>query len=178
MFDLAAQRITGMVPAEIYSTHTDRGKLDEPIARDIYHWEYAPVDEVGFITNDKWGFTLGYSPDGLVGDDGAIEIKSRDPKYQLQTIIGGVVPDEHVLQVQGAMLIGERAWIDYVSYCAGMPMVVMKVTPDLELQNKILDVLKKAEDEIQTLIRLYKSRIEDGNMRLTATQRREGDIVA
>src|SRR3546814_1507000 len=63
---------------------------DEIIARDEYTKHHAPVEQTGFITNDKWGFTIGYSPDGLVGDDGLIECKSRRQKYQVQTIIENV----------------------------------------------------------------------------------------
>jgi hypothetical protein len=50
-----------------------RGQEDEIMAREAYNKHHAPVTDMGFITNDKWGFALGYSPDGLVGEHGLIE---------------------------------------------------------------------------------------------------------
>ena len=64
-----------------------RGIEDEVEARILYAAQYAPVQDMGFITNDRWGFTLGFSPDGLIGDDGFLECKSRRQKFQVQTII-------------------------------------------------------------------------------------------
>lgn len=72
------------------------------------------------------GFTLGYSPDGLVGDDGLIEAKSRVQKYQFQAIIEHVasgsasVPAEFVMQLQTGLLGSECQWIDFISYSNGL----------------------------------------------------------
>src|SRR3546814_13754919 len=107
-----------------------RGMDDEIIARDEYTKHHAPVEQTGFITNDKWGFTIGYSPDGLVGDDGLIECKSRRQKYQVQTIIANVATDTAVpaslIQVQTGMLVAERKWFALISYCGGLPMAVIR----------------------------------------------------
>jgi hypothetical protein len=104
-----------------------RGYEDEAEVRRIYAERFAPVHEVGFITNDRWGFTLGYSPDGLVGEHGQIEAKSRRQKYQIQTIIENVVdatiPVDFLIQVQTGLLVSERQWCDFVSYCGGLHML-------------------------------------------------------
>jgi hypothetical protein len=63
-------------------------------ARDLYSKHYAPVEQCGFVTNNKWGFTLGCSPDGLVGDDGMIEVKSRCQRFQVETICANAMPDD------------------------------------------------------------------------------------
>jgi hypothetical protein len=70
LWEMAAQRITGYVEPQYISDAMLRGQEDEIIARDLYSKHYAKVEQCGFVTNDKWGFTLGCSPDGLVGDDG------------------------------------------------------------------------------------------------------------
>ena len=57
------------------------------------------------------GWKLGYSPDGLVGDDGLIEVKSRRAKKQLQTILSGQVPAENMPQLQAGLLVSGRSWI-------------------------------------------------------------------
>jgi hypothetical protein len=88
LYELLAQRITKLCRAELYrrrhdARHGRRGRC----ARQIYDKHFAPVERVGFVTNDEWGFTLGCSTDGLVGDDGVLEIKSRRQKFQVGTII-------------------------------------------------------------------------------------------
>jgi hypothetical protein len=72
LYELLAQRITGYVEPHYVSDDMLRGQLDEVEARNIYAKNYAPVTDIGFITNNKWGFTIGYSPDGLIGDDGLL----------------------------------------------------------------------------------------------------------
>ncbi|NBW19115.1 MAG: YqaJ-like viral recombinase, partial [Caulobacteraceae bacterium] len=121
VWELLAQRISGYVEPSYVSDDMLRGREDENDAKITYTEHYAEVTDVGFITNDKWGFTLGYSPDGLVGDTGLIECKSRRQKFQVETIASGVVPEEYMLQLQTALLVSERKWIDFVSYCAGLP---------------------------------------------------------
>ncbi len=64
-----------------------RGHGDEQEALRLYGLHYAPIEQVGFITNDMFGFTLGYSPDALVGDDGTVEVKSRRQRFQVETFI-------------------------------------------------------------------------------------------
>src|SRR4051812_27927661 len=65
LYELLAQRITDYVEPCYVSDDMLRGYEDEVYAREAYRQHYSPVEEVGFVTNDKWGFTLGYSPDFL-----------------------------------------------------------------------------------------------------------------
>lgn len=153
LWELAAQRITGYVEPQYISDAMLRGHTDEILARGLYSEEYAPVDEVGFITNDQWGFTLGCSPDGLVGDDGMIECKSRCQKYQVQTIVeewrgDALIPEEYLLQVQSALLITRRKWCDFISYSGGLPMAVIRVPADPAMQDAIIDAAAKFEARI------------------------------
>ena len=128
--NLAAERITGWTEHVWVSAAMERGNLDEPLARDLYSVTYDVVREVGFMVRDDWGFSIGYSPDGLVGETGSIEIKSRDPKKHLATILADEVPAENMAQIQCGLLVSGRSWCDYLSYCGGMPMWRKRVHPD------------------------------------------------
>lgn len=172
LFELVAQRITQYVEPHYVNDDMMRGHEDEVVARDLYSMRYAEVEEVGFITNDMLGFRLGYSPDGLVGDNGLIEIKSRRQKYQIETILSDAVPAEHILQCQAGLLISGRKWLDYISYCGGMPMSVIRVHPDARIQSAIVDAAAAFEDRAGKLMADYRAKLADRADRLTPTERR------
>jgi len=152
---LVAERITGHVEPIHESADMLRGTLDEPYARDLYSEHYAPATEVGFIVRDDWGFRLGYSPDGLVGDDGLIEIKSRRQKKQLATILADEVPLENMAQIQCGLLVTGREWLDYVSYCGGMPLYVTRVLPDPKWHAAIIDAVTIFEETAAQMLEAY-----------------------
>lgn len=155
LYELLAQRITGHTEPSYISDDMLRGYEDEINARLLYAEHFAPVQECGFITNDDHGLELGYSPDGLVGDDGLIECKSRRQKFQMQTIIADAVPDEYVLQCQAGLLISGRKWLDFISYCGGMPMFVKRVFPDDAIQNAIVAAANQFEGHIEVTNMAY-----------------------
>lgn len=152
---LVAERITGHTEETRITDDMFRGICDEPIARDLYAEHYAPVNEVGFITEDHWGFTIGYSPDGLVGDEGLIEVKSRRQKSQFRTIINGAVPIEHMAQMQAGLLVTGRKWCDFISYAGGMHLYVHRVRPDDRWQSAIVAAVRQFEANAAELLRLY-----------------------
>jgi len=156
LYELAAQRMTKCVEPIFESYDMLRGKAEEQEARGLYSDRFGKVEEVGFITNDRHGFVLGYSPDGLVGDDGLIECKSRKQKYQVQTVIEhlqtGGIPQEFVIQHQTGLFVSERKWIDFVSFSAKLPMAVIRVHPDDKLQSAIREVAEISEAKIAKVI--------------------------
>lgn len=153
---LVAERITGYVEPVYVSADMERGNLDEPYARDIYSEHYAPAHEVGFMVRDYgWG-RIGYSPDGLVGDDGLIEIKSRRQKKHLATILADEVPAENMAQIQCGLLVSGREWLDYISYCGGMPLYTKRVLPDPKWHTAILEAAKEFEDTAAVMIGNYR----------------------
>ena len=154
-WELLSQRITGHVEPSYVSDDMLRGQGDEILARSLYAEHRAPVDEVGFVTNDAWGFTLGCSPDGLVGDDGMIECKSRRQRFQVETLLTGKVPDEYVLQCQTALLVTDRKWLDFVSYSGGLPMAVIRVLPDGAVRKAILNAAEMAEGWLAVQMERY-----------------------
>jgi hypothetical protein len=148
LYELLAQRITRYVEPTFISDDMMRGNLDEVDARALYAKHYAPVQEVGFVTNDKWGFTIGYSPDGFVGDDGLIECKSRRQKFQVEIIVNHKTDPAHMIQIQTALLVTGREWLDYVSYSGGLPLFVLRAYPD----NKIMEAILAAAEHFETAL--------------------------
>jgi len=171
-FELAFQRLTQFVEPQYVSDAMLRGQEDEIYARAAYAEHYAPVTECGFITRDFGGFTIGYSPDGLVGVDGLIECKSRAGKYQVQTIAANEVPEEYVLQLQTGLLVTGRKWIDFISYCGGLPVFVKRVEPDDDIQDAIFSAALAFNDRVAEVMQQYQHTLR--NMRpVIATERRE-----
>ena len=148
MFELLGQRITGYTEPHYISDDMLRGHEDEVAARIRYAEHFAPVTECGFVTNDDHGVVIGYSPDGLVGDDGLIECKSRRQKYQIETILADEVPAEYLLQCQTGLLVTGRKWLDFISYCGGLPMFVKRVWPCPEIHRAILDAALAFEQRL------------------------------
>lgn len=159
LYELLAQRVSNYVEPHYVGDDMLRGVEDEFYARQAYAEHFAPVETVGFITNDRWGFTLGYSPDGLVGSDGLIECKSRRAKYQVQTIIENEVPADYMIQLQAGLLISEREWIDFISYSGGLPMMVKRVFPDDAVQGAIIEAAAAFEQRLSEKLETYRANI-------------------
>ena len=175
LYELLAQRITGHVEPHYIGEDMLRGHEDEVEAKIRYAEAYAPVQEVGFITNDRWGFRIGYSPDGMVGTDGLIEVKSRRQKYQIQTVIenvlGDTIPPDYALQIQTGLLVSERDWCDFISYSGGLPMVTIRVFPIAEVQDAILEAASAFEARLSSKLERYRE-IVASHARLLPTERR------
>jgi len=170
LYELLAQRISGYVEPAYISDDMLRGKDDELEARALYAQHFAPVEEVGFITRDFGGFKIGYSPDGLVRDDGLIECKSRRQKYQVQTIVEGAMPDDFLMQVQTGLLVTGRKWCDFISYSGGLPMTPMRVFPDPRVQDAILAAATVFEDRLSVAHAKYIAALNE--RRFIKTERR------
>lgn len=156
---LIAERITGHIDPVFVSNDMLRGTLEEPIARDAYAAHTGvEVTQVGFMTEDAYGYTLGYSPDGLVGGDGLIEIKSRRQKKHLQTILEDQVPPENMAQIQMGLLVSGRDWCDYVSFCGGMPLYIKRVYPASAWGDAILRAVEEFEETAAECLETYTQR--------------------
>jgi len=121
MMELLCERLTG-VPAEHFkSAAMEWGTQYEPEARMRYEAECGVmVDEDGGQEHATIpGFRC--SPDGLVNEDGGIEIKCPNTATHLNTIISGVINPRYILQMTGAVIIYNRAWWDFVSYDPRLP---------------------------------------------------------
>ena len=174
LWELAAQRISQYVEPTYIGDEMLRGHEEEFHARQTYAEHFAPIEECGFVTNDEWGFTIGCSPDGLVGDDGMIECKSRRQKYQIQTIVenwrADTVPDDYILQVQTGLIVTGRKWCDLISYSGGLPMMPMRVERLPEYEAAIIEACTNAEAKIAEIMTDYFAAVEA--RKLIPTERR------
>lgn len=152
---LLAERIIGHAEEGVCTFKMQRGHTLEPLARDIYSEYYNPVKQCGFITRNVGGVTLGYSPDGLVDDNGLIEIKSRDPQNTLASILDPAMPAEHAIQVYTGLLVSGRKWCDYISYTPGLPLFVYSVEYDKSIAEKIVVAAIAAELRLVEMFNTY-----------------------
>ena len=167
LYELLAQRITRYVEPHYVSDDMLRGQDDEATALDIYAEHYAPIHDMGFITNDKWGFQIGYSPDALVGDVGLVEVKSRRQKFQIETFLihvtDGTIPPEYMLQIQTGLMVSERKWCDLVSYSAGLPMAVIRVHSDTAIHAMIVAAATEFERRLSDAHTAYLAAVAQSN---------------
>lgn len=178
--ELTAQRITGYTEPEFLGYDMLRGMHDEPLAREIYAAESAPtttdyelstrrmrVTTLGFmvrkfaveIDGEDREIELGYSPDGLVGDVGLIEVKSRSQKHHLRTILADEVPGEFMAQIQTGLLVSGRPWCDFVSYCGGMPLYPVRVEADPAWHTAIIEAVTAFEAAAVQMIDTYRTKV-------------------
>lgn len=146
------------------NAHTERGNMDEPLLRAQYQLETGNIcTEIGFAYNDF----MGCSPDGLIGKDGGIEIKSKLPHLQIAIIDKQEVPSEHMAQIQACLLVTGAKWWDFVSgsyvrdddnnVVSQLPIFIKRVFPDLEMHFLIKDkVLLFNEQRDEMVKRLLK----------------------
>ena len=153
---LIAERITGHVEPVSPSRMMARGTLLEPEARRIYAAQTGQdVDEVGFARLDTDTYTLGSSPDGLVSDDGGIEIKSPSAKVHVATVLSGAIPDYNRAQVQAFLHVTGREWCDFISYYPGQPLCIIRDFPDQRWQTAIVSAAEQFEETAIAAIARY-----------------------
>lgn len=115
LWRIVGERLSGVQYYGFKNSHTDRGNADEPISCLSYEAKTGNlVSRVGFMRFES--MLCGCSPDGLVGDDGGIEMKNVIPSVQAETIDKGGYPSSHKAQIQGNLWVTGRAWWDFVSH--------------------------------------------------------------
>ena len=165
---LAAERISGHTEETFTSSDMWRGKLAEPLAREAYsEHKGVPVTTVGLMVLEQDGYRLGYSPDGLVGDEGLIEVKAPRQKTHLTTVLSGSVPADHIAQIQTGLLVSGRKWLDFISYSGGMKLWTKRVYPDPKWQTAIIAAAKQFELTAADMIARY----NDATIDLPLTER-------
>ena len=152
VLELVAQSLLDEVEETFMSDDMHRGMDLEPLARRAYQEEtFNAVDEVGFMVSDSDEF--GYSPDGIIDDDGLIEIKCPKAKNHLKYLSEEKLPTKYVAQVQGGLLVSGRKWCDFVSF-----------HPDIKLNEGLFIVrVERDEDFIAKLLEEIDSVIEQKN---------------
>lgn len=164
MAELIAERLTG-VPAENYTNAAMQwGTVTEPEARAAYAFlRGIEVVQVGLIRHPKINGTHA-SPDGLVGDDGLVEIKAPSTATHIDTLLGTSVPGKYVTQMQWQLSVTGRAWVDFVSYDPRLPVEMQlfcrRVPRDdnliATLERDVSAFLSEVENKLADLTKLYR----------------------
>lgn len=118
---IVCERLTGKVDDDPY-TNDDmaRGQELEPVARSAYEQLTGSlVEQCGFLKLSD--APVGFSPDGLVDDDGLVEIKAPRTARHLSYLRSGGIPSEHAAQLLHALYVSGRQWIDFVSIDVQLP---------------------------------------------------------
>lgn len=156
--DLIVERLTGK-PLETFQTAAMRQGIErEPDARRAYEARTGNlVDQVGFCRHDV--LLVGASPDGLVDEDGGLEIKCPERPTHLRYLQQDMEPPEYTWQIQGGMWITGRAWWDFVSYNPDFPehlqLIVRRIKRNEEaikkLSGEIVRFLAEVDAELERI---------------------------
>lgn len=121
---------------------TERGEMTEMDARNWYSLEFdTDITRAGFCETDDG--RAGCSPDGLLGDDGGLELKCPEPVNHLRYLMEGKLPPDYACQVHGSLFVTGRKWWKFVSYHSSFPKFVLTVERDKEIMEKIQAALEK-----------------------------------
>lgn len=146
---LIAERITGEMPEFFKSEAMQRGNDLEPHAKATYEFQNdVEVVEVGLCLHDD--YECGCSPDGLIGEDGGIEIKCPLPGTHISYLRDGCIPAKYIPQVQGCLWITGREWWDFMSYHPSMKDLVVRVYRDEPYIKKMIVEVVKAVETIES----------------------------
>lgn len=157
----ATEILTGIIPENYTNEAMQHGHEYETEARDIYELETGnKVVQVGFCEDNEY---FGVSPDGLIGDDGLIEIKCPTDKTYTQYLIDMKIKPEYYAQMQAQMLVTKRGWCDYVVYNSHFekPIIIQRVYADKEFMEKLGSGVVYGMRRIKEIVEQVKS-----NMRL------------
>jgi hypothetical protein len=129
IYELAAEIVSGEPSEAFISDAMLNGVESESLAREGYEFlTDVTVDQVGFISDDQVRF--GCSPDGLIGNDGGLEIKCPGLKAHIEYLDKGVVPDKYLPQVYGSLYITGREWWDFMSYHSEAKELIVRTTKE------------------------------------------------
>ena len=159
MGQLIAERLSGQAAESFSSAAMQWGTETEPMARDAYTFaNNAEVVEVGFIEHPEISMS-GASPDGLVGDDGLVEIKCPNTATHIETLLTEKIQQKYIDQMQWQMACTGRKWCDFVSFDPRMPQEVNMWTNTVYrdderiafLEREVLEFLSEAHRKVEKL---------------------------
>lgn len=163
MAELIAERLTGTPAASYTNAAMQWGTDMEPMAKDAYEFRHnCDIGAVGFVPHPEIVMS-GASPDGLIGDDGLIEIKCPNTATHIDTLMGQEVPGKYNIQMQWQMACTGRQWCDFVSFDPRLPesmrLFVKRVPRDpheiMSLEKEVGLFLAELDAKVATLCRLY-----------------------
>ena len=141
MAELVAERLTGKTAESFTSAAMEWGSEHEAEAHALYSFmNNTRVELVGVALHGTIANACA-SPDGLVGDDGLVEIKCPNTATHIATLLGAEIPGKYLKQMQWQMACTGRKWCDFVSYDPRMP-------PEMQLH---IQRVPRREDDITAL---------------------------
>lgn len=157
ILDLVAEHLSSAEPERYTNEHIERGNALEADARMVYELETGrKVEQVGFITSGDY---VGCSPDGLVGDDGLVEIKCKSDKNHLKQLLEGEkgIESAYKNQMQMQMFVTGRKWCDFVCYNPNFEkcIYIHRIEVDEKYQAKLVEGLKTGEKMIKEMLESY-----------------------
>lgn len=143
---VVAEMITGEPIEDFFKSYwMERGAEMEGKAVQSYEFTRdAETTPCGFVSIGMFGF----SPDRLIGTDGGLELKCPAPHTHVGYLLGGGLPEEYKMQVQGSLFISQRKWWDFMSYHPKFPPFIIRVTPDAELHAKLFAACEQFEANV------------------------------
>ncbi len=119
--EIVAERLTGQPYPQYENAAMRFGKETEPLARIAYEFHAdVAVDQVGLIRHPTIVGTHA-SPDGIINNDGLLEIKSPQTATHIATLRSEAIADEYMVQMYWAMACSKRLWCDFCSYDPRLP---------------------------------------------------------
>lgn len=160
---LICERLTGAVEPSYCNGAMQWGIDTEPKARDAYQIHaLCTVEEIAFVGHPTIAMA-GASPDGLIGDDGLVEIKCPITATHIETLLNGAVPDKYIKQMQFQMACTNRQWCDFASFDPRLPesmrLFVKRIERDAaliaEIEAEIVSFLDEVEGAVTALRNTY-----------------------
>lgn len=141
LYSKLCEKVLGFAP-EAGAWAMEQGVILEQEARPFFEFtRETPVRVVGFCTTDDG--RIGCSPDGLIGNNGGIEIKCPQPHTHLRYLLQGTLPKEYAAQVHGSMLVAGRDWWYFMSYSRQFPPLILRVERDERICHQIGNSLEQ-----------------------------------
>lgn len=154
LYQLAAEILSGNPTNGHVSAAMERGTELEPEARQCYEFMTGcNVEQVALVKS--WMPRVHVSPDGLIGDDGGLEIKVMLPHTYIELVDTGKIDLRYIRQVNHFLWITGREWCDIAAYCPEIqvrPMWIKRIFPDPEIFEAIEVELPAFFEELQALI--------------------------
>jgi putative phage-type endonuclease len=145
--ELLTEILTGSVTEHYVSLAMDFGTQNEPLARTTYEmFKGVDVERIGYVRHASIPRS-GASPDGLVGDDGLVEIKVPNTTTHLEYLIEDVVPEEYIPQMMWQMACTGRLWCDFVSYDPRLPEDFGLFIKRLERDDKLIGDMEREVEQ-------------------------------
>ena len=154
IYKVAYEILTGESPESYSNDYMQRGHELEPLAKKAYEMEtFNVVEDAGFFEYNEF---IGASPDGLVGEEGLVEIKCPAFNTMISYLIDPKLPSQYKHQVHGQLLVTGRKWCDFMCYHPKLKPVIIRIERDERFIKEIETKLNESIIEVHNILNLIK----------------------